>query len=393
MDTVSYTVGIMPGDLRRDGSSIETYDQWLAWEDSLRLRRNKSGRHRHGPTPAVTDTSQWGDQALLEASLAVVAPMAAHIVPFFYHRLFTEHPYLRPMFPAKMDEQNERLLNALLALVNGVTDPDSLVGVLEQLGRDHRKFGVREVHFAAVGKALIATLVHFAGSAWTAAIQQAWLDRYTFAVTTMMAAAEADDQPPYWYATVVNHKQVTQDVAILHMRPRHPYLWEPGQTATIASGKLSRVWRPYAVAAGSDELEFHVKAANRGGLSDILVRDTAVGDTVRLGAPMGDSLLVPSGGRTRLMVSDGTGWAQVKALLARLPRSADRVFAVHIEADGLPYDPEWQQTLDRCPGVSAVVVRSAAQAVAQLPAELADRVHKLERNDAFQAFWPLRAAA
>jgi hypothetical protein len=31
--------------------------------------------------------------------------------------------------------------------------------------------------------------------------------------------------------------------------------------------------------------------------------------------------------------------------------------------------------------------------VTQLPAGLADRVHKLERNDAFQAFWPLRAAA
>src|SRR5215217_4398517 len=124
----------MPGDPRRDDIAIETYDQWLAWEDSLRLRRNNSGRHRHASAPATTDTSRWGDQALLEASLGVVAPMAAHIVPFFYARLFGEHPYLRPMFPENMNEQNERLLHALLALVNGVTDPDSLIRTLEQLG-------------------------------------------------------------------------------------------------------------------------------------------------------------------------------------------------------------------------------------------------------------------
>src|SRR5262249_23664253 len=162
------------------------------WEDSLRLRRSQSRRHRQPTAPSTPDTSTWGDQALLEASLGVVAPRAEQIVPYFYELLFGAHPYLRRMFPADMNEQNERLLNALLALVQGVDDPDRLVRQLQQLGRDHRKFGVREVHYAAVGKALIATLVAFAGPAWTDAIQQAWLDRYTFAVTLMTASAESD---------------------------------------------------------------------------------------------------------------------------------------------------------------------------------------------------------
>jgi hemoglobin-like flavoprotein/ferredoxin-NADP reductase len=380
-------VETVPRDPLHDGG-IETYDQWLAWEDSLRLRRSQNRRHRQATDPSAPETFAWGDQALLEASLGVVAPRAAQIVPYFYDLLFGAHPYLRRMFPSNMDEQNERLLNALLALVQGVDDPDHLVRQLQQLGRDHRKFGVREIHYAAVGKALIATLVAFAGPAWTDAIQQAWLDRYTFAVGVMTAAAEGDDQPPYWYASVVSHKQVSQDIAILRLRPRHPYLYEPGQYATITSSKRTRIWRPYTVAAGDTELEFHVRATNHGGLSDVLVRETAIGDTVRLGAAMGDSLDVRAPGRTRVMVSDGTGWAQLKALLERLPRTADRGFLVHIDPDGHPYDPEWQHAVGRHAGLSTMVVRTAAQAAAQLPAELTDSVHGLGRDNAFQAFWP-----
>ena len=381
----------MPGDPRH-GSGIETYDQWLAWEDSLRLRRSQNRRHRGPVAPSTPDLSTWGDQALLEASLGVVAPMAAHIVPHFYARLFGDHPYLRRMFPGDMNEQNEKLLSALLALVQGVDDPDHLVSQLEQLGRDHRKFGVREVHYAAVGKALIATLVHFAGPAWTEPIQRAWLDRYTFAVTVMTASAEADDQPPYWFATVVSHKHVNHDLAILRLRPRHPYLYEPGQYATISSGKLSRVWRPYTVACGANELEFHVRACGDGGLSDVLVHGTTIGETVRLGAPMGETLNVAPRGRTRVIVSDGTGWAQVKALLERLMPGGGRAFLAHIEPDGHPYDPEWSQAVGRFPDLSTVVVRSAAQAAAQLPAEFTDRVYALGRDEAFQTFWPVMPA-
>jgi hemoglobin-like flavoprotein len=382
----------MPGDPRHDGSGIESYDQWLAWEDGLRLRRNQSRRHRQAAEPSIPDVSTWGDQALLEASLGVVAPQAAYIVPHFYGRLFSDHPYLRRMFPSNMTDQNERLLNALLALVQGVDDPDHLVRQLIQLGRDHRKFGVREIHYAAVGKALIATLVHFAGAAWTDAIQQAWLDRYTFAVNVMTASAEADDQPPYWFATVVSHKHVGSDLAIIQLRPRHPYLYEPGQHATISSAKLARVWRPYTVACGANELEFHVRADGHGDLSDILVHDTSIGDVLRLGAPMGDSLNVPARGRTRVLISDGTGWAKMKALLERLVPGGDRAYLVQIEPDGHPYDPDWPAVVNRFPELSTMVVRHAAQAIPQLPPEYAQQVQDLGRDDAFQEFWPPTAS-
>jgi hypothetical protein len=79
----------------------------------------------------------------------------------------------------------------------------------------------------------------------------------------------------------------------------------------------------------------------------------------------------------------------VKALLERLMPGGGRAFLAHIEPDGHPYDPEWQQAVGRFPDLSTVVVRSAAQAAAQLPAEFTDRVYALGRDQAFQGFWPL----
>jgi len=41
------------------------------------------------------------------------------------------------------------------------------VPFLQQLGRDHRKFGTIGEHYPAVGNSLIATLAHFSGPTWT----------------------------------------------------------------------------------------------------------------------------------------------------------------------------------------------------------------------------------
>ena len=49
------------------------------------------------------------DQRLLKESLDLVAPVADQLIAAFYDRLFTDHPDVRPMFPAVMETQRERL--------------------------------------------------------------------------------------------------------------------------------------------------------------------------------------------------------------------------------------------------------------------------------------------
>ncbi len=128
------------------------------------------------------------DQRLLKESLDLVAPVADQLIAAFYHRLFTEHPEVRPMFPPAMETQRERLLNAIIALVTHYDSPETLVPVLSAMGRRHEGYGVTLGHYAIVGATLLATLREFAGPAWSPAYEAAWGRAYTFAAGCMMQA-------------------------------------------------------------------------------------------------------------------------------------------------------------------------------------------------------------
>jgi hemoglobin-like flavoprotein len=66
---------------------------------------------------------------------------------YFYGQLFAMDTEIRAMLPAAMDIQRRRFFRALLRTVGGQDDLAALVPYLEQLGRAHRKYGVREQHY------------------------------------------------------------------------------------------------------------------------------------------------------------------------------------------------------------------------------------------------------
>ena len=60
------------------------------------------------------------------------------------------------MFPAAMDVQRRRFFQAIshiAAAQESQQDRDSLVPYLQELGRAHRKFGVRERHYEVFRRA------------------------------------------------------------------------------------------------------------------------------------------------------------------------------------------------------------------------------------------------
>jgi methyl-accepting chemotaxis protein len=136
-----------------------------------------------------TSSSHQADAKLLQASLELVADRADELIASFYDRLFTEYPAVRPMFPATMDLQREKLLGAIVALVTNYEDPEALRPTLEALGAKHDGWGVQPEHYAAVGGCLLATLREFAGDAFTPEVEGAWTRAYTFAAGTMMQGA------------------------------------------------------------------------------------------------------------------------------------------------------------------------------------------------------------
>jgi hemoglobin-like flavoprotein len=119
-----------------------------------------------------------------------VAPQAEGAAQLFYARLFEIDPGTRPLF-ARSDPaaQRRKLVNALTAAVNGLDRLDALVPVLEDLGRRHAGYGVRDRHYLSVGKALLWTLQQGLGPAWNADTEAAWREVYGLVSQVMRNAA------------------------------------------------------------------------------------------------------------------------------------------------------------------------------------------------------------
>jgi NAD(P)H-flavin reductase len=242
---------------------------------------------------------------------------------YFYSHLFLSHPETRKLFPVSMAHQRDRLFNALGDIVHYVDDLDTLVPMLQALGRDHRKFGTVAEHYPAVGASLLATLQHF-DDAWTADLAQDWTEAYQLVAKVMIEAAEAaSEQPPWWDADVVGHERRTFDVAVVRVKPRNPFGYQPGQSISLETELRPKLWRYYSPANAprpDGTMELHVKARDGGPVSSALVRQLVVGDVLRLGPPLGHLGLDRDSDRDLLLVAGGMGLAPLKALIDQVAR-------------------------------------------------------------------------
>jgi NAD(P)H-flavin reductase/hemoglobin-like flavoprotein len=287
-----------------------TAEQVLAEDVTARVPTSASAK--------ATDTV-----ALIRESFALVAPQAAEMARHFYATLFSTAPETRDLFPVNMEVQRSRLLRALVHVVQMVDRPDELVPFLQQLGRDHRKFGVLAEHYDAVGVALLSAVSEFAGTAWTPPVEKAWTDAYGIVAGAMRAATQADRGPATWLGRVVEHRRVGWDLAIIGVQASEPVPYRAGQYLSVETPQRPRLWRylsPAVAPRADGRLEFHVRAVPNGWVSRAIVAHTRVGDTWRIGPPMGRMHIDRNTGRDLLMVAGGTGFAPVRALLEDLAR-------------------------------------------------------------------------
>ncbi|MGR6319648.1 globin domain-containing protein [Micromonospora soli] len=263
------------------------------------------------------------DAARLKRSWSLVAAHGDQVPLYFYSTLFLAYPETRQMFPTNMAGQRDRLVSALGHIVSHVDQVDRLVGFLQELGADHRKFAVRAEHYPAVGEALVATLRHFLGEVWTDELAADWTAAYGLVSKVMIEAAEAAEStsPPWWVGEILAHERRTFDVAVLTVRPQYLLPFTPGQSIGVSHPAV-RSWRYYSPANAprpDGTLELHVRAAPGGVVSSRLVYGCAVGDQVHLASPVGDRLtLWQAGTSDLLLLAGGTGWAPVKALVEQV---------------------------------------------------------------------------
>ncbi|MER5454526.1 globin domain-containing protein [Micromonospora sp. NPDC002389] len=263
------------------------------------------------------------DVSRLKRSWALVTGHGDQVPLYFYSTLFLTHPETRQMFPTNMAGQRDRLVTALGHIVSQVDQVDRLVGFLQDLGADHRKFAVRAEHYPAVGEALLATLRHFLGDQWTEDLAQDWAAAYALVAKVMVEAAQAAEavNPPWWVAEIVGHERRGFDVAVVTVRPQYLLPFTAGQSIGVSHPAV-RAWRYYSPANAPRQdgtLELHVRAAPGGAVSSRLVYGCAVGDQVHLAAAVGEALtLRAAGAADLLLLAGGTGWAPLKALVEQV---------------------------------------------------------------------------
>jgi hemoglobin-like flavoprotein len=117
-----------------------------------------------------------------------IAPQAAAL---FYQNLFEADPALKPLFKGDMVKQGEKLMQMISAAVGKLTDLDTLVPVLQSLGKRHAGYGVKDADYGTVGGALLKTLGQGLGDAFTPAVKDAWTAVYGVMASVMIAAAKA----------------------------------------------------------------------------------------------------------------------------------------------------------------------------------------------------------
>ena len=139
-----------------------------------------------------TEISKQHRMAVTE-SWQKVAPIADVASSLFYQNLFEENPEIKLLFQdVDLESQKVKLVHAISAVVQSIDDIEAMLTMLEDLGRRHIDYGVKESHYDDVGSALLKTLETGLADAWTEDVKQAWVEVYTLVSTAMRTAYDFD---------------------------------------------------------------------------------------------------------------------------------------------------------------------------------------------------------
>ncbi len=126
---------------------------------------------------------------LVQTTWEKVVPISETAAALFYGKLFELDPSLKPLFTSDIKEQGKKLMQMITVAVRGLNDLGKLVPAVQELGRRHVGYGVKDEHYATVGTALLWTLEKGLGDAFTPDVKEAWATVYGILADTMKKAA------------------------------------------------------------------------------------------------------------------------------------------------------------------------------------------------------------
>lgn len=125
---------------------------------------------------------------LVQGTWQKVVPISETAAALFYGKLFELDPSVKPLFTTDLKEQGKKLMQMIGFAVGSLTRLDELVPQVQELGRRHVGYGVKNEHYDTVGAALLWTLEQGLGEAFTPDVKAAWAEVYGVLAKTMTEA-------------------------------------------------------------------------------------------------------------------------------------------------------------------------------------------------------------
>ena len=126
---------------------------------------------------------------IVQSTWVRLLPIKDLAAQLFYERLFETDPSLRALFRGDMREQREKVMQVIDAAVNGLSRLERITVAIQDLGRRHADYGVKDHHYDTVGAALLWMLDETLGAEFTPEAKRAWATVYDVLAATMREAA------------------------------------------------------------------------------------------------------------------------------------------------------------------------------------------------------------
>jgi len=134
--------------------------------------------------------------SIIKSSFEEIKPIALEAASYFYETLFSNYPESKAIFmQPDMERQKKSLVDSLIKIINGFDDQATLATYLQTLGGKHQVIGVKEEHYAMMGRSLITTLRHFFKNSWTSELEDQWIGAIGFIADNMLQGAKQKPTP------------------------------------------------------------------------------------------------------------------------------------------------------------------------------------------------------
>ncbi len=278
--------------------------------------------------------------ATVKSTIPLLESAGTVITQHFYERMFRHNPELKNIFNMRNQHSGRQqfaLFSAIAAYAKNIETPEVLTAAVERIAQKHTSLNVQAEHYQVVGHHLIETLRELAPDAFTAEVEAAWTEAYTFLAGIFIGRegeiyTQARTRSGGWNGPrdfVVKAKTPESELVtsfVLAPVGGGPVLdYQPGQYLAVRVKPAgAEYWeiRQYSLSDKSNGQEYRISVKREqgelpGAVSNYLQDVVQPGDTLQVMPPAGDFFFT-SPETPNVFISAGVGITPMMAMLETL---------------------------------------------------------------------------